>query len=185
MLYSQCPSHKANLPALSLFGSKLKVSQEAVYLRVTFDSRLTWESYFRKMEDKAQSCLNLLRVLSSHIKSRNCNFMLSLYKALMCPIFEYACIAYISAKDVQHSKLQKLQNAAIRSSLGLSAYILDEFMHDASGLPRILDHLKTFASTRFNSMLSTSPIVHQSVDGYKVAKKILHHPSPLDVITSI
>jgi hypothetical protein len=182
MLFSRCPSHKANLPALSLFGSKLDVSQEAVFLGVTFDSRLTWKNYFRKMEDKAQSRLNLLRVLSSHIKSRNCNFMLSLYKALMRPIFEYA---YISAKDVHLSKLQKLQNAAIQSSFGLPAYISQEFMHDASGLPQILDHLKTFASTRSNSMLSTSPIVHKSVDCYKMVKKILHHPSPLDVINSI
>ena len=161
-----------------LFNSHLPVSDNADFLGITFDSRLTWECHFRKMEEKSQRRLNLLRVISSFLTSSNSNFMISLYKSLIHPIFEYGCMVFVSAKDVHITKLQKVQNAAIRTCLKFPAFISEDVMHDSSGLSRIHDHFKSFASKWFNAMLDSSPVINPSVVTYRAVRKIQNHPSP-------
>ena len=182
ILFSRCPNDKKHPISLSLFGEKLKISENAIFLGLTVDSRLTWEPEYKKLVEKGSNRLNLLRSISSLCKKSNPGFMTKIFKALILPIFEYGCVAHVNAADVHLNKLQVLQNSAMRLCLKLPKYIPETALHDASGLNPIATHLRQFAARRLEAMKSTSPGVKATIEKYHTVKWNKHHKSPLDVI---
>ena len=182
ILFSRCPSDKKFPISISLFGEKLKISESAVFLGLTVDSRMTWEPEYKKLVEKGSNRLNLLRSISSLCRRSNPGFMVKIYKSLILPIFEYGCVAHINVAEVHLNKLQVIQNSAMRLCLKLPRYISAAALHDASGLTPITKHLRLFASKRLEVMKNTSIGVQASLGKFQTVKWNKHHPSPLDVI---
>ena len=56
ILFTKCPRHKneiTNDPTIQLFNESVPLSNEAVFLGVTFDARLTCEPHTRKITTQA------------------------------------------------------------------------------------------------------------------------------------
>jgi hypothetical protein len=136
------------------------------------------------MTEKANGKLNLLKALSGCTSIKDPTFLLKLYKSLIQSIFKYGCIAYINAADVHQSKLQKIQNSALRSFLALSAFVSQKLLHNASGLTPIYSHLKEFATHRFNKLISTSRVILNPIKEFQKVKNYRSqmHCSPLDIL---
>ena len=145
VLFSRC--HKAHQlkPCLKLFGEQLAYSDEALCLGVKFNSSLTWELQTRHLLAMAHPRLNLLRAMSTHNSGDGTDMLLSIYKAIVRPIFEYSSIAHISATLCHQMKLQQMQNSAIRCILKIPKYTSTEILHDACGLPKLHEHAIAFA----------------------------------------
>lgn len=184
LLFSRFPTDKRTSISLRLFNETLSTHNEAMFLGVMFDVRMTWEPETKRLVDKASKRINLLRSISSLCPEPNPDFMTTIFKALVIPVFEYGCIASINAAEVHMKKLQVLQNCAIRICLRLPAYISEPTLHDASGLTPVFLHLSRFALKRLSAISQSSPMVRESIEKYKRVKWNRKHPSPLDVMWS-
>jgi hypothetical protein len=138
------------------------------------------------MTVKTAGKLNLLKALSGAAQIKKNRFLILLYKLLVRTIFEFGCIAFIGAAEVHQAKLQKLQNSAIRSCLSLPAFVSEKLLHDASGLIPVFEHLKSFATKCFNSLLATSEIITNPIKDFQKVKsyRTQMHCSPLDILYS-
>ena len=186
VVFTKCPRHKVeendNPINICLFGQSIPVCQEADFLGMTFDSRLTWEAQTRKMQSRAYSRLNLLRAVSYLSTKPNPNLLVNLYKSTIRSIFEYCSVGIISAAEVHMEKLQVLQNQALRVILRVPAYISIKDLHDASGLMSIKEHLVGFAKSRLMSLRKSSPLIAKSILSFNRVKHIQTNMSPLDVL---
>ena len=77
-------------------------------------------------------------------------------------------------------KLQVLQNQALRSVLGLPAYISKFDLHDGSGVKPVLSHLVSFGLARLKALQKTSPLVNDSIKQFDQVRHITTNKSPLD-----
>ena len=182
LLFSKCPKAHQTKPPLVLFGEHLSYSDEATFLGVKFNASLTWEPQIRSLIAKAQPRINLLRAMSSFNRTGEVDMLLSLYKAIVRPIFEYSAIAHINAATCHHLKLQRLQNAAIRHILKLPRYLSVDILHDASGLPMLHDHLITFGKKRLSSLKEKSPLIPDVIDQFNRISHITKWKSPLEYL---
>ena len=182
ILFSRCPRHSLLQPSLFLFGNKLNVSSEAIFLGVKLCSRLTWKAQIDMLITKAQPRVNLLKALSHLSKETSPKLILSLYKSTVRPIFEYACIAYMNAAPNHLEKLQQLQNSCLRSALKLPAHISTRILHDAADIPMLKDHLLSFAKKRLASLETNSRIIRQLITDSAASLAVPHHKSPLEAL---
>ena len=113
VVYSKCPLPKKDV-RLEIFGQIIPTSNEATYLGVIFDSRLTWEKQIAKISNKAYGSLST---------KHNPTLLAKLYNATIKSIFEYSSACLISAASTHLEKLQLIQNAATRTLLKVPAYI--------------------------------------------------------------
>ena len=68
ILFSKCPRHREEAEEglfVKLFNEEIPLSNEADFLGVKYDSRLTWEPQIKKITAKAYKRLNLLRAVSA------------------------------------------------------------------------------------------------------------------------
>ena len=186
MIFTKCPRHKNEIErnglSIQLFGESVPVSNEAEFLGVQFDTRLTWEPQTQKMLSKAYKRLNLLRsvaTLTKHPKPEN---LLKIYNATIKSIFEYASVCILNAADNHIEKLQLIQNQALRVILKTPAYVAIKDLHDCSGLPTIRSHLTDFAKKRLSAMKKVSPLIVKVIEEYRTVQHINENKSLFDII---
>ena len=186
ILFTKCPRHKdeviRNNVSINLFGEGISLSEEAEFLGVTLDTRLTWEPQTRKIVSKSYKRLNLLRAVSAMSNTLKPDVIVKLYKSTIRSLFEYSSLCIINAAECHMKKLQLIQNQALRVILRTPAYVSIDDLHDCSGIPRIKDHIKEFARKRFLSMEYRSPLIGQVIDEYSKVKHITENASALDMI---
>ena len=185
ILFTKCPRHDdeiSNNFSIRLFGENISLTNEADFLGVRFDKRLTWEPQTGKIIAKSYKRLNLLRSISAFSAKHNPNMMGRLYKSIIRSIFEYSSLCVINAAECHIKKLQLIQNQALRVILKTPAYVSLEDLHDCSGLPKVKDHLKLFATKRFTCMKERSPLIKNLIDEYNQVKQIQENMSALDII---
>ena len=185
ILFTKCPRHKEEAASdyrIRLFNESISLAEEAEFLGVKFDARLTWEPQTQKIVAKAYKRLNLLRAISAQSDKINPNVMAKLYAATIRSIFEYCSVCIINAAETHMQKLQLIQNQALRIVLRTPAYVSINDLHDSSGLLKIKEHLIQFAQRRFANMERSSPLISKTVEEYAQVKHIRENASVLDVI---
>ena len=185
IMFTKCPRHKIEMPAgpsILISGETVLSVQEADFLGLTFDVRMTWEPQTRKMLTRAYKRLNLLRSIAALTTKPNPNTLLTLYKSTIRSIFEYSAICFITAADCHLQKLQLIQNQALRLVLATPAYISTKDLHDCSGIQPLQQHLTDFAQKRLTLMKRISPIIASTIQEHQKVKHIKENPSILDII---
>ena len=112
VIFSKCPTHKNEIINLEMFGQIIPTRNEATYLRVVFDSRLTWEHHINTICQRAYGRLNLLRAMASLSKKHNPSLLQHLYNSTKRSIFEYSSVCIISSANTHLQRLQVIQNEA-------------------------------------------------------------------------
>ena len=186
IIFTKCPRHREELPAgpsIQLCNERIHTVNEANFLGVTFDSRLTWEPQTRKMLARAYKRLNLLRSITALSNNRKPFIILSLYKSTIRSIFEYASICILTAADCHLRKIQLVQNQALRLTLNTPTYVSIHDLHDCSGLDMLKHHLSSFAKQRLTTMKRLSPLIQPAIDEHRNVQHIKENASILDIIT--
>ena len=182
VVFSKCYRAHSDRPPLFLFTEELSYTEEATFLGVKFNASLTWEPQIRALVSKALPRLNLIKALTTSYGNDNIEMLLKLYKAIVWPIFEYSSIAHVNAAQCHQIKLQRIQNAAIRSILKLPVYIHTDILHDASGLPQLHQHTIEFGKKRLQAMTRKSPILQEVIDQFHQVAGITTWKSPLEYL---
>ena len=79
-----------------------------------FDNKLTWRPHLQDVALRCRKKLNILKVLAHSKFCQNIHYLLSVYKALIRSIIDYACEAYDSASDSVKNILNSIQYDALR-----------------------------------------------------------------------
>ena len=125
----QINTSKTNSTLFSLFTSKeqikLRLKDEIVpqtdtptFLGVKLDTQLTWKPQKEKMERSSLQKLALMRKLAGTSWGADSSILTKVYTATVQPTMEYASTTWGTAAKTNKSRLDKVQNMALRVILG-------------------------------------------------------------------
>ena len=105
-------------PEIYINGTKIKAADEARFLGLIFDKRLTFQSHIRDLKTRCLKSLNVLKVVSNTDWGADSKVLLRLYQALVRSKLDYGCIVYGSAAKSRLKDLDTIHNSGLRISLG-------------------------------------------------------------------
>ena len=105
-------------PEIFLYNNKIKVSDQASFLGVIFDKKLTFIPHIKNLKNKCINALNAFKVLCNPEWGGNVDILLNLYKSLILSKLDYACQIYGSARPSYLKMLNTIQNQGLRLALG-------------------------------------------------------------------
>ena len=123
----------------------LPVVKRPKVLGVFFDTSLNFAEHYKRTANKAMRKISVLKALSGSNwgqSSENINVFF-FQKTLIRPILEYACTAWShAASDTSISKIQILQNAAVRRLTGCTKMTPNGHLHSEWKLLNVKSHHK-------------------------------------------
>ncbi|CAF3317383.1 unnamed protein product [Rotaria socialis] len=129
------------------------------YLGIIFDHKLDWRSYVNHIETKVASRISLLRFLAKLNPNANLNTMLILYKSLVRSIIAYGSPILLTANQKIWTRLQIIQNKALKATLGLPIYTSTEYIHKIGNIPEI----KTYSTTLLQKAITRARINNDKI----------------------
>ena len=110
---------KCNQLNLKVNGRNIQHVQSTKYLGMLLDPNLRWNLHIENMCTRISKLVRLLSRLRYTINFSNLKIV---YNAIILPIFDYGDVIYGTASAKYTESLQKLQNRACRTILGISPY---------------------------------------------------------------
>lgn len=101
-------------PRLNFQGHEIIFTNTTKWLGLHFDEKLSWQKHINETKLKGMKAMNIMRMLSNRNWGIRRNVLLKLYHAFVLPILDYGCIVYGSANPAALSKLNVVQNTALR-----------------------------------------------------------------------
>ena len=98
--------------------ARIPVREEARFLGVVFDRKLTFLPHIKQLKASCQGALNILKTISGADWGADRISMLRLYRSLIRSKLDYGCIVYGSAKPCHLKILNPIHNQGLRLSLG-------------------------------------------------------------------
>lgn len=138
---------------IKFLNENIKWENEAKYLGMVIDKRVTLKQHVEYVSDRAHTALRLLYPLisrNSHLDVRN---KLLIYKLAIRPIFTYGCPAFESMAKTHLQKLQVLQNKFLRIVLNKSRYEKIKDLHTEAKVPSIEEYVRKLQAN-FNIRLA-------------------------------
>lgn len=105
-------------PTLILNGTTIPVVEQAKFLGLIFDRKLTFVPHIKYLKDKCMKAINLLRVVAHTDWGADTETLLKLYRSHIRSKLDYGCIVYGSARPSYLQSLDRVQNLALRTCLG-------------------------------------------------------------------
>ena len=105
-------------PVLMLNNSQIPVADQAKFLGVIFDKKLSFVPHIKALRTKCLKALNLLKVLAHTDWGADRNVLLRLYRSLIRSKLDYGCIVYGSARKSYLQMLDTIHHQGLRLALG-------------------------------------------------------------------
>ncbi|GBN25865.1 RNA-directed DNA polymerase from mobile element jockey, partial [Araneus ventricosus] len=135
-----------------LYRKPIPRSNETVYLGVTIDKTLTFNSHITKVRNKFNAAkLKLYPLLGKHSKLSLDNKLLT-YKSLLRPIITYASPVWGAAAKTHLKKLESLQNKIPRQITNSPWYFRNNNILKDLNLQTIADHNLKLAKNFFRKV---------------------------------
>ena len=116
--YTQGLTDSGNVKIRYSNGMQIPVVEQAKFLGLIFDRKLTFVPHLRYLRQKCMKALNLLRVIAHAKWSSDEATLLHLYRPLIRSTLDYGTIVYGSARKSYLRMLDLIQNQALRLCLG-------------------------------------------------------------------
>ena len=140
-----------------LFNDVVRPVSKAKFLGVEIDSSLRFKDHVQTLIQKAETRLNILRILAWG--GTEPKTLIRLYKVFVRSIFEYGSICFLHCPDSTINMMQKIQNKAIRISLKLHSYVSIKLLHEAACLPTIKERLNLLGKQILTKMRLNNPLI--------------------------
>ena len=99
---------------LLLNGESIPYNPNPVFLGITFDEKLCFNTHFENLRIRALKRLNILRIFSHKSWHINRKTLTNIYSALIGSIFDYSFFSSACISDTSLGLVQRIQNRAIR-----------------------------------------------------------------------
>ena len=100
---------------LRLNGELIPYNPNPVFLGITFDERLTFNTHFESLRSRALKRLNIIKIFSHRSWHINRKTLTNIYRALIGSIFDYSFFSISCVSKTNLELVQRVQNRAIRS----------------------------------------------------------------------
>ena len=97
--------------SLHIFGKEIERIDRHEYLGIVVDDRLSFKYHNNKCSSRVNNRIYQLKKIRGCITTK---CALSIYKTMILPLFEYGGLFLSSCTDKEQTKLQRLQNQALR-----------------------------------------------------------------------
>jgi len=147
---------------VTLFGEPIEWADRTRYLVVNLDTRHTWSPHVDQVRKRTAQRMGMLGPLLN----RNCGLSFRngvlLYKQLIRPMMDYACLAWRSATRSHIRRLQVLQSKCLRLATGAPWYVSNKQVHEDLDVPLFADHIRALIAS-FDSKVADveNPLVRQ------------------------
>jgi len=84
-------------PVLTIYNTEIPVVEQAKFIGVIFDQKLSLLPHLRYLREKSMKALNLLRVVAHTSWGADQQTLLHLYQSLIRSKLDYGCVVYGSA----------------------------------------------------------------------------------------
>ena len=110
-------------PDLKLGEHKIPVVNDAKFLGLYWDRKLTWNkedtqkrtrAQISQLKAKATKSLNIVRTLPRHTWSADLEALMRVYRLVIRPQLDYGCIVYGAASETQLKSLNAILHEAMR-----------------------------------------------------------------------
>ena len=158
-------------------GRAIPRVNSAKYLGITFDSKLTFEEHIETIVSKASSRMAILKRLSFK-KQTSSQTKLLMFKAMIRPLWEYSCAAFIASSAAAIQKLQIVQNRCLRMCLNVTMYdrIKVGKLHEDLGIEMVADRFKNLAAGFGRRAMVYVPPVRALIQEHRKAKELKWTP---------
>ena len=111
---------KRKLPntELKIYGSPLEKVKVFKFLGVWLEERMTWAVHIRKIVEKCDKVINILRSLAGCEWGADREVMQLIYRAMVRSAFDYGCFIYGAASKTVLARLDVVQAKALRLCCG-------------------------------------------------------------------
>ncbi|RUS72307.1 hypothetical protein EGW08_019930 [Elysia chlorotica] len=99
-------------------GQRIPVEEEAKFLGVIFDKKLSFIPHLKYLKKKCQKALNLIKTLSGTEWGADRESLLYLYRSLIRSKLDYGSVVYGSARPSYIKMLDTIHHQGLRLSLG-------------------------------------------------------------------
>ena len=170
-------------PPVTLHESPLPLARNPRILGVTFDPHLTFSSHISSIISRATPRLNILRALAGTTWGQQKETLLITYKSLIRSLITYAApIWFPNTSSTSISKLQRLQNSALRISTGCVKMSAIGHLHAETQILPVKDHLSLLCSQFLARTLIPShpshPITSSSSGPRPIRQTLQSHSLP-------
>ena len=119
VVHFSAPSTRVQRPlSVRIGNTPLPVEESTKFLRLWWDSHLSFKKHIRVLMTECKEALNLIRVVA-HLKwGRDRDTLLMLYQAIVQPRLDYGCIVYGAASNTDLHQPDSIHNAGVRLALG-------------------------------------------------------------------
>ena len=115
-------------------GRRIEEATAYNYLGIKLDQTLSYDLHVKSLIQRVSDKITHLRKIR---RFKNNKAALSIYKNMILPILEYGDILLISAKKVARTRLQTLQNKALKCALGLDSLTDTNEVHKLAKLEKL------------------------------------------------
>jgi hypothetical protein len=143
---------RAHCPVLKLFGQQLIETTELTLLGVKMDQQLHYTNHCKEKAAAGSKQVQLLRTLSGSNWGASAQTPIRFYKQLVRPVLEYGHVATASAPKSNIDRLQRVQNAALRTALHTPWRTTTVHLHETANITTMAERLtqqKNKAISRF------------------------------------
>ena len=156
---------RADVPGLTIDGRNINRESNLKYLGITFDRSLSFKDHVQTVVIRSQKGLNALKTMAA--KDIEQRMLFTLYQHLVLSVIDYG-LGLLTISKSQMTKLERIQNAAMRVILGCTRDTPIVCMRYILGLPTIAGRLKVLqAKSYLRVAADTDHPLYEALDAVK------------------
>lgn len=138
---------------LVMFKQELNWENQAKYLGVVLDTKLSWQAHYDYIKDKFRKCISMIRPLLGSHSPLNINTKLLVYKSLLRPIISYAAPVWGGAYKTRMKEFERLQSTTLRYYI-MSAhkYVRNDDIHRSLNIPTLQEFIFKLAKKFYEDL---------------------------------
>jgi hypothetical protein len=183
-LFTPDPAEYNTQLALTINNVTIPTTKNPKVLGVTLDPKLNFSKHIELATEKAKNSLSVIKSLTTTKWGKSKETITSTFKALTRPILEYSSTIWSPIiSDTSITKLQTIQNTALRIATGCTADTNNLHLHHETQVLPIKQHLQLHASLYKEKTLLPEHPLHtkhnQPPPSRKMKSTIFHQHTPL------
>ena len=143
-------------PVLNIYGSPIPVVEEARFLGLLFDKKLSFIPHIKALKAKCLKALDVLKVLSNTNWGGDRSVLLNLYRSLVRSKLDYGSIVYGSARKSYLKCLDTIHHQGLRLALGAFRTSPVESLYAESNEPSLYTRREKL-SLQYTTKLAANP----------------------------